>query len=124
MNRSVCAFIGIFHIILQNILYLIVRCYSSIVIVSLSLFVSFLPDILKMVTVDDRNVNNYFNLNIENNLFINKAIVLFLSRIIFSRLDCISKNIFRKVEKSSKLYMKVDADIRFLNTHSNVFSIV
>jgi len=66
-----------------------------------------------MVTVDDRNVNLDFN--IETNLYLNKAIVQFYSRIIFTKLDSKSKIIFRKAERSLKSYIKINADLGFLN---------
>jgi len=47
-------------------------------------------------------------------LFLQKAVVLFLSRVIFNRLDLSAKRIFRKLERFLKLATKLSADLRFL----------
>jgi len=47
-------------------------------------------------------------------LFLQKAVVLFLSRIIFNRLDLAAKRIFRKLERFLKQATKLSADLRFL----------
>jgi len=48
------------------------------------------------------------------NLFLHKAIVSFLSRIVLSRLHGASKNLFRKLERYTKTHTKLSADLIFL----------
>jgi len=50
-----------------------------------------------------------------NSLIFEKAVTLFLSRIIISKIDIVSKTKFRKVERFMKLFTKLNADLDFLD---------
>jgi len=49
-----------------------------------------------------------------NSIIFEKAVTLFLSRIIIRKIDSVSKNKFRKVERLMKLSTKLNADLDFL----------
>lgn len=62
-----------------------------------------------MTAVDGRNVN-----------ILNKctlAVAKFYSRIVLNHLSEDAKKLFRKLERSTKTYIKIKADIRFLSNN-------
>jgi len=72
-----------------------------------------------MVAVVDRNVNCLGRkIKSNQNLYFSKAIILLFSRIILRKLDSGSKSIFRKVEKISKVYLKLNADLKIITNFS------
>ena len=84
----------------------------------LCIFLYFAVLYLRMAKVWCRNVIMNFNYSIQ-------ALYIFMSRIIYKRLDANHKLIFRKFEKEIKVCTKLSADIQFLTYyHHNKITII
>ena len=56
-----------------------------------------------MFTVDGRKLGN-----------IKKALVLFYSKIVLNKISLVQRNIFRRIERKTKSYIKIKSDIIIL----------